>query len=119
MDAVNKGDKHCFVGAGFSNITHFKKWYKKPTLGVNDFGMLNSSAAWNLLVDDLMAASQCGYVTCFKLIKWEFYSIASEEMMEYADMEDNISVSIFNNRGYTMDHIPTIISDNFHVKQPQ
>eukprot|EP00957_Ditylum_brightwellii_P076351 5802771-Ditylum_brightwellii.AAC.1 len=53
------------------------------------------------------AASQGGYVTCFKLIKWEFYSNASEKVIQYVDMEDNTSASVSNNGGYTMDHIPT------------
>eukprot|EP00957_Ditylum_brightwellii_P079221 6024821-Ditylum_brightwellii.AAC.1 len=39
--------------------------------------------------------------------------------MEYADMEDNTSASVSNNRGYMMDHAPTVISDNLHVKKPQ
>eukprot|EP00957_Ditylum_brightwellii_P109418 8345990-Ditylum_brightwellii.AAC.1 len=86
------------MDAGFSNIVHFKKWYKKSNLGVNDFRILNSFAVWNLLVDEPKAELQGGYVTCFKLIKWEFYSIASEELMAYVHAEDGTSGSISTNR---------------------
>ena len=29
MGGVDRGDQHCTVGAGFANVSHLKKWYKK------------------------------------------------------------------------------------------
>ena len=29
MDGVDRGDQHRVVGAGFANVAHFKKWYKR------------------------------------------------------------------------------------------
>ena len=53
MDGVDRGDQHRLMGAGFANVAHFKKWYKKVHMGISDFSMLQAFAAWNLLVDDL------------------------------------------------------------------
>ena len=41
MGGVDRGDQHRVMGAGFANVSHFKKWYKKAFLGVYDFGLLN------------------------------------------------------------------------------
>ena len=29
MGIVDHGDHHRFMGPGFSNVSHFKKWYKR------------------------------------------------------------------------------------------
>ena len=34
MGDVDRGDQHRVMGAGFSDVTHFKKWYKKAYLGI-------------------------------------------------------------------------------------
>jgi len=50
MGGVDRGDQHRVMGAGFSNVAHFKKWYKKANLRIDDFAMLNAISAWNLSV---------------------------------------------------------------------
>ena len=45
MDGVDRGDQHRVMGAGFANVSHFKKWYKKVSLGIADFNFLNAFAA--------------------------------------------------------------------------
>ena len=50
MDGVDRGDQHRVVGAGFANVAHFKKWYKKAFLGICDFSFLQAFTAWNLSV---------------------------------------------------------------------
>ena len=40
MGGVDLLDQHRVMGAGFSKVAHFKKWYKKAVLGIADFSML-------------------------------------------------------------------------------
>ena len=53
MEGVDRGDQHRMIGAGFSNVAHFKKWYKKAFLGIADYCSLQAFTAWNLSVDQL------------------------------------------------------------------
>ena len=53
MSDVDCGDKHQIVGAGFSNVAHSKKWYKKAFMEVADFSKLDAFTAWNLSVDQM------------------------------------------------------------------
>ena len=49
MGGVDHGDQqHRVIGAGFANVTLFKKWYKKAFLGIYDFSLLQAFTAWNL-----------------------------------------------------------------------
>jgi len=50
MGGVDRGDQHRVMGAGISNVAHFKKWYKKAYLGIANCCMLNVFSAWNLSV---------------------------------------------------------------------
>ena len=50
MGGVDRGDQQV-MGAGFANVAHFKKWYKKAFMGIADFCLLNAFSAWNLSVD--------------------------------------------------------------------
>ena len=61
------------MGAGFTNITHFKKWYKKVSLSVANFNFLNAFTAWNLSVDEFQKSYKRGR-KCkrVKLVKWKF-----------------------------------------------
>ena len=90
MDGVDRGDQHRVIGAGFANVAHFKKWYKKAFLGICDFSFLNAFTAWNLSVTESDRTRRGGIQQRNKLLKWEFYSVAAEEMMTYSDGEDNI-----------------------------
>jgi len=45
MGGVDRGDQHRVMCAGFSNVTNFKKWYKKAYLGIAKFSMLNAFSA--------------------------------------------------------------------------
>ena len=47
MGGVDRGDQHRVVGAGFANVAHFKKWYKKAILAIADFSLLQAFTAWN------------------------------------------------------------------------
>eukprot|EP00957_Ditylum_brightwellii_P081838 6225714-Ditylum_brightwellii.AAC.1 len=67
MDVIDKGDEYCLIDTSFLNITHFKKQYKKSSIGVSDFGILNLSAAWNSSVDGLTDQARGGYITCLNL----------------------------------------------------
>ena len=91
MGGVDRGDQHRIVGAGFSNVAHFKKWYKKAFLGVADFSLLQAFTAWNLSVDQIRENRRGNSeVKRKKLIKWQFYSVLAEELMMYVDSnEDN------------------------------
>ena len=45
MDGVDRGDQHRMMGAGFANVAHFKKWYKKAFMGIADFSLLQAFTA--------------------------------------------------------------------------
>ena len=76
MGGVDRGDQHRVMGAGFANVSHFKKWYKKAFLGVCDFALLNAFTAWNLSVTkENLTRGGC---LKNKLVKWEFYSVVAE-----------------------------------------
>ena len=79
MGGVDRGDQHRTVGAGFANVSHFKKWYKKTFLAIADFSLLQAFTAWNLSVDQI-AENRRGNseVKRKRLIKWEFYSVLAE-----------------------------------------
>ena len=86
MGGVDRGDQHRMIGAGFSNVAHFKKWYKKAFLGIADFCLLQAFTAWNLSVDQLYQNRRGNSdVKRRKLIKWQFYSVLAEELMMYVD----------------------------------
>jgi len=50
MGGVDRGGQHRVMVAGYSNVAHFKKWYKKAYLGITNFSMLNNLSAWILSV---------------------------------------------------------------------
>jgi len=90
MGGVDRGDQHRTVGAGFANVSHFKKWYKKTFLAIADFSLLNAFTAWNLSVDQITDIRRGNSeVKRKKLIKWEFYSVLAEELMAYVDINDD------------------------------
>ena len=53
MGGVDQGDQHHTVGAGFANVSHFKKWFKKVFLTIANFSLLQVFTAWNLSVDQI------------------------------------------------------------------
>ena len=53
MGGVDKGNQHRVMGAGFANVFHFKKWYKKAFMGLADFSFLQAFSALNLSVDEM------------------------------------------------------------------
>ena len=86
MGGVDRGDQHRVVGAGFANVSHFKKWYKKAFLGIADFSLLQAFTAWNLSVDQMHANRRGNSnVRRQKVIKWQFYSVLAEELMMFVD----------------------------------
>lgn len=96
MGGVDRGDQHRVMGAGFSNVAHFKKWYKKAYLGIADFSMLQAFSAWNLSVD--AQGSRGGAKQRRRLLKWEFYAVAAEEFMTYVDVDEMKCIPIIENR---------------------
>ncbi len=86
MGGVDQRNQHRMIGAGFSNVAHFKKWNKKAFLGIVDFCSLQAFAAWNLPVDQLHQNRRGNSdMKRRKPIKWQFYLILSEEWMMYVD----------------------------------
>ena len=83
------------MGTGFSNVAHFKKWYKKAYLGIADFSMLQAFSAWNLSVD--AQGSRGGAKQRRRLLKWEFYAVAAEEFMTYVDVDEMKCIPIVEN----------------------
>ena len=53
MGGGDRGDQHQVIGAGFANVAHFKKWFKKAFFGIADFCLLQAFTAWNLSVDQI------------------------------------------------------------------
>ena len=47
MDGVHIGYQLRMMGAGFANVAHFKKWYKKDFMGIADFSLLQAFTAGN------------------------------------------------------------------------
>ena len=88
LECVDKGDQHRVMGAGFANVAHFKKWYKKAFMGIADFSLLQAFSAWNLSVDEMKLKNRGGPVRREKLIKWQFYASAAEEFMTYIDHDE-------------------------------
>ena len=103
MDGVDRGDQHRVVGAGFANVAHFKKWYKKAFLGICDFGFLQAFTAWNLSVDTKERRTRGRGTDRKNLLKWQFYSVVAEEMMTFADYED---IGIEDRRIFSESHVP-------------
>ena len=119
MSGVDRGDQVRLVGAGFANVAHFKKWYKKAVLGIADFCILQALSCWNLAVDHPDRDIR-GEKKIRRLLKWEFCSVASEEMMTYTD-EDDDGASIFSRRkidNKQNDHKPVPLPKDFHMKVP-
>ncbi len=86
MGGVDRGDHHGVIGAGFANIAHFKKCFKKAFFGIADFCLLQAFTAWNLSVDQITKNRRGNSdIKQKKVLKWEFYSVLAEELMMYVD----------------------------------
>ena len=118
MGGVDRGDQHRVMGAGFANVSHFKKWYKKAFLGIADFSMLNAFAAWNLSVEQIQGISRGGSTNKHRqrLVKWQFYAVAAEELMNYVDPDEETTRTIQHNQD--TDHKACFIPKDFAKKQP-
>ena len=118
MDGVDRGDQHRVMGAGFANVAHFKKWYKKTFMGIADFSFLQAFTAWNLSVPMLRYSTRRIYNKRQVLLKWQFYSVAAEEMMSYVDLDE--AESIFNPSSDTFRlHTPrSIPKDYAEIRYP-
>ena len=92
MGGVDRGDQHRLMGVGFANVSQFKKWYKKAFMGPCNFSLSNAFTAWNLAIncDTRRGRGDCS--TMKRLLKWEFYSVAAEEMTTYFDDNENIDL---------------------------
>ena len=92
MGGVDRGDQHRLMGVGFANVSQFKKWYKKAFMVPCNFSLSNTFTAWNLAIncDTRRGRGDCS--TMKRLLKWEFYSVAAEEMTTYFDDNENIDL---------------------------
>ena len=113
MGGVDRGDQHRVMGAGFANVCHFKKWYKKAFMGICDFALLNAFTAWNLSANERTR----GVPKKHKLLKWEFYSVVAEELMSYVDKNESISSSSVASRSENK-HISAPIDRSFKFSNP-
>ena len=124
MGGVDRGDQHRVMGAGFANVAHFKKWYKKAFLGICDFSFLQAFTAWNLGVKATNSndSSRRGrHLRRREMKKWEFYAVAAEEMMTYTDDTDEaVSVNYENNSvgAPVHKHTPVPFPKNHRTKIP-
>ena len=120
MGGVDRGDQHRVMGAGFANVAHFKKWYKKAYLGLADFSMLQAFTAWNLSVDQVRTTGSRGgvYRERKKLLKWEFYAVAAEEMMNYVDEDEVEKGVVLLEPTPEAQHKPQIITRQSSAKNP-
>ena len=115
MGGVDRGDQHRVVGAGFANVAHFKKWYKKVFLGIADFSLLQTFTAWNLSAVAPEREVRGGVPKRNKMIKWEFYSVVAEEMMTYCSSEDDVRQ---DNKRKMDGHVPIAITKNMGFIAP-
>ena len=117
MGGVDRGDQHRVIGAGFSNVAHFKKWYKKCFLGIADFSMLQAFAAWNISINECSSGSRGGMRNRRPLVKWEFYAVAAEELMSYVDRDEQTPATLEQNVIASL-HRPEEIPTRFNRKIP-
>ena len=117
MDGVDRGDQHRVMGAGFANVAHFKKWYKKVFMGIADFSFLQAFAAWNLSVQEMTDKSRGGETKRKGLVKWKFYAVAAEEFMSYVDKDESSAV-FSQHQSLLRDHQPRPITKDFRNKYP-
>ena len=103
MDGVDRGDQHRVMGAGFANVAHFKKWYKKVFMEIADFNFLQTFEAWNLSVQEMIDINRGGEIKRKQLVKWKFYAVATEEFMSYVD-EDESSTALSQMQTLIRDH---------------
>ena len=104
------------MGSGFSNVAHSKKWYKKPFLGLTNFSFLQRFKAWNMEVDSPDRPILVGQPKFRELKTWEFYSIASKEMMTYVDNVENQNFKRVQTE-IPMNN-PTPVPKHYHTKIP-
>ena len=116
MGGVDQGDQHRVMGAGFANVAHFKKWYKKAFMGIADFCLLNTFSSWNLSVDAQQVDNRGGEVRRNKLLKWQFYATAAEELMAYIDEDE--AENILTPKAYSVQgHSPRPITKEYLGKK--
>ena len=122
MGGVDRGDQHRVVGAGFANVAHFKKWYKKAFLGICDFSLLQAFTVWNIGANEVRTKTNERGSKIKKrrvLKKWEFYAIVAEEMMTYVEEDCMEQMALCNNRSIgDISHSPMPIPRNHDMKSP-
>ena len=75
-------------------------------MGVSDFSFLQAFTAWNLATNIEDRNRRGGVVNHRELKKWEFYSVASEEMMTYAEYDDDASGQQAHGQGTSHTPVP-------------
>ena len=63
-------------------------------MGLADFSFLQAFSAWNLSVHEMKKTKRGGEVKRERLVKWQFYAAAAEELMTYIDMDETIGVKV-------------------------
>ena len=101
---------------GFENREQFKNWNKKAFLGLSDFRFLQGFTAWNLVLNIPDIPRRGGQKKFRELKNWEFYSIASEEMMIYVDNDENQNFKRVKTETHM--HTTTPVPKNCHTNIP-
>eukprot|EP00957_Ditylum_brightwellii_P071500 5435151-Ditylum_brightwellii.AAC.1 len=118
VGGVDRGDQHCVTGAGFSNISHYKKGYTKVFFGIADFSCLNAFIVWNLSVNLLQKKQRGGELNRYQVLKWDFYISVAEEMMTCMDGVDNNDNNTCMNSGFLHSHSTAPIPQDYDIKRP-
>ena len=71
---------------------------------------------WNLAGDSTYIPRRGGHSKYKKLKKWEFYSVAAEEMMTYNDVIEEVRIS--RDTSQVKRHTPVIMSRDYPSKAP-
>lgn len=88
MRGVDVGDQIRAHGGGFAVKNHFKKWYKKANLAVNDFQTLQGYIGWNMMALEDNKMHTVGHS--------QFLAVYSEELLCYVDAEEHVTASYVN-----------------------
>ena len=85
-------------------------------MGIADFSFLQAFTAWNLSVPMLKYSTRRIYNKREVLVKWQFYSVAAEEMMSYVDLDEAESIFSPSSDSFRQ-HAPRSIPKDYSEKR--
>ena len=95
---------------------NLKTGTRKAFLGLSDFRFLLGFTAWNFVLNIPEIPRRGGQKIFKELKNWEFYSIASEEMMIYVDNDENQNFKRVKTETHM--HNTTPVPKTCHTKIP-